>query len=193
MSDQLEATRSNESAPMNRLQTLEEAGQAVWLDFIDREFMAAGGLKRLVEEDGLTGVTSNPSIFEKAIGHSSAYDAQLKAEVEADPRTVETIYEALAIKDIQDACDTLKPVYDRLDAKDGYVSIEVSPYLAMETDTTLTAAKRLWAEVDRKNLMVKIPGTDPGVPAIHDAIEAGININVTLLFSVDAGGVYFRA
>jgi transaldolase / glucose-6-phosphate isomerase len=184
--DQLEAVREQEASTMNRLQKLEEAGQAVWLDFIDREFMAKGGLKKLVEEDGLTGVTSNPSIFEKAIGHSSAYDDQLKAQVEANPGTVEGTYEALAIKDIQDACDTLKPVYDRLDAKDGYVSIEVSPYLAMETDTTLAAAKRLWAEVDRKNLMVKIPGTDPGVPAIHDAIEAGININVTLLFAIDA-------
>jgi transaldolase/glucose-6-phosphate isomerase len=186
MSDQIEADRTNESGTMNRLQKLEEAGQAVWLDFIDRDFMGHGGLKKLVEDDGLTGVTSNPSIFEKAIGHSDAYDDQLKAEVDADPRTVEGIYETLAIKDIQDACDTLNPVYDRLDAKDGYVSIEVSPYLAMETDTTLAAAKRLWATVDRKNLMVKIPGTEPGVPAIHDAIEAGININVTLLFAIDA-------
>ncbi|WP_246331584.1 bifunctional transaldolase/phosoglucose isomerase [Sphingomonas chungangi] len=184
--DQLEAVREQEAGTMNRLQTLEAAGQAVWLDFIDRKFMAEGGLKKLVEEDGLTGVTSNPSIFEKAMGHGDAYDAQLKAEVEGDPRTVEGTYEALAIKDIQDACDTLRPVYDRLDAKDGYVSMEVSPYLAMETETTLAAAKRLWGEVNRPNLMIKIPGTDPGVPAIHDAIEAGVNINVTLLFSLDA-------
>src|ERR1700743_2689678 len=118
MSDQIEAVRAQESGTMNRLHKLEEAGQAVWLDFIDRKFMAEGGLKKLVEEDGLTGVTSNPSIFEKAMGHGDAYAAQLKAEVEADPRTVEGTYEALAIKDIQDACDTLKPVYDRLAAKD---------------------------------------------------------------------------
>jgi transaldolase/glucose-6-phosphate isomerase len=186
MSDQIEADRTNESGTMSRLQTLAEAGQAVWLDFIDREFMAKGGLKKLVEEDGLTGVTSNPTIFEKAIGHSPAYDDQLKTEVEGNPGTVESTYEALAIKDIQDACDTLKPVYDRLGGQDGYVSIEVSPYLAMGTDTTLAAAKRLWKTVDRENLMVKIPGTAPGVPAIHDALDAGININVTLLFSLDS-------
>ncbi|WBO21896.1 bifunctional transaldolase/phosoglucose isomerase [Sphingomonas abietis] len=170
----------------SRLKTLGEAGQAVWLDFVDRKFMDAGGLKKLVEEDGLTGVTSNPSIFEKAIGHSDAYDDQLQADLAAADTTVESAYEALAIKDIEDACDTLRPVYDRLDAKDGYVSIEVSPYLAMDTAPTIAAAKRLWATVDRPNLMVKIPGTDPGVPAIEEALTAGININVTLLFSIDA-------
>ncbi len=105
----------------NRLKTLGEAGQAVWLDFVDRTFMNGGGLKRLVEEDGLTGVTSNPSIFEKAIGHSDAYDDQLHADLDKGDAPVETAYEGLAIKDIEDACDTLRPVYDRLDAKDGYV------------------------------------------------------------------------
>ena len=170
----------------NPLIQLEAAGQAAWLDFVDRKFMAEGGLRKLVEEDGLTGVTSNPSIFEKAIGHSDAYDAQLEHDIDEADTSVESAYEALAIADIRDACDTLKPVYDRLDGKDGYVSIEVSPYLAMETGTTLAAAKRLWKTVDKPNLMVKIPGTAPGVPAIHDAIEAGININVTLLFAVDA-------
>jgi transaldolase/glucose-6-phosphate isomerase len=170
----------------NRLHTLEAAEQAVWLDFVDRKFMEGGGLKRLVEEDGLTGVTSNPSIFEKAIGHSDAYDEQLGQVLGQSDLSVEGAYEALAIQDIRDACDTLKPVYDRLDGKDGYVSIEVSPYLAMETDTTLAAAKRLWKTVDRANLMVKIPSTEPGVPAIHDALEAGININITLLFAIDA-------
>jgi len=186
MPDQFDAGSGSESRITNRLRKLEEAGQALWLDFIDRTFMAKGGLKKLVEEDGLTGVTSNPSIFEKAIGHSDAYDAQLKAQVEAHPGTVEGTYEALAIKDIQEACDTLKPVYDRLHGKDGYVSMEVSPYLAMETYATLAAARRLWGEVNRPNLMIKIPGTDPGVPAIRDALEAGVNINVTLLFSIDA-------
>lgn len=186
MSEQIEAARGGHGETTNRLQKLEAAGQAVWLDFIDRRFIADGGLKKLVDEDGLTGVTSNPSIFEKAIGHSDAYDDQLKAQVEAHPGTVEGTYEALAIKDIQDACDTLRPVYDRLDGRDGFVSMEVSPYLAMETAATLAAAKRLWTEVDRPNLMIKIPGTDPGVPAIRGALEAGVNINVTLLFSIDA-------
>src|ERR1700744_2161051 len=171
---------------MNRLHKLEEAGQAVWLDFVDRKFMTEGGLKKLVEEDGLTGVTSNPSIFEKAIGHSDAYDDQLHADLDKADVSVEAAYEALAIKDIEDACDTLRPVYDRLDGKDGYVSIEVSPYLAMATDDTIAAAARLWKTVDRPNLMVKIPGTEPGVPAILKSLTDGININVTLLFSIDA-------
>ena len=170
----------------NPLKGLEAAGQAAWLDFVDRRFMAEGGLRKLVDEDGLTGVTSNPSIFEKAIGHSDAYDEQLEKDVDEADSTVETAYEALAIKDIRDACDTLRPVYDRLSAKDGYVSIEVSPYLALETDTTIAAARRLWKTVDKPNLMVKIPGTKPGVPAIRQALEDGININVTLLFAVSA-------
>ncbi|WP_419825392.1 bifunctional transaldolase/phosoglucose isomerase [Sphingomonas sp.] len=170
----------------NPLNALEAQGQAVWLDFVDRKFMAEGGLKKLVAEDGLTGVTSNPSIFEKAIGHSDAYDDQLKADIEAKDATVETAYEALAIHDIREACDTLRPVYDRLEGKDGYVSIEVSPYLALETETTLAAARRLWKTVDKPNLMVKIPGTTPGTPAIRQALEDGISINVTLLFAVSA-------
>jgi transaldolase / glucose-6-phosphate isomerase len=186
MSEQLEAVRANEGGSMNRLKKLGEAGQAVWLDFVDRKFMEQGGLKRLVEEDGLTGVTSNPSIFEKAIGHSDAYDDQLKQVIETQDVSVESAYEALAIQDITEACDTLRPVYDRLDGKDGYVSIEVSPYLAMETDTTAAAAERLWTTIQRPNLMVKIPGTDPGVPAIEESLAKGININVTLLFSIDA-------
>ena len=180
------ADQKDDGPVTNRLHALENAGQAVWLDFVDRKFMAGGGLKRLVEEDGLTGVTSNPSIFEKAIGHSDAYDEQLEKDIDEADATVETSYEMLAIKDIRDACDTLAPVYDKLDAKDGYVSIEVSPYLAMATDDTIAAARRLWKTVDRKNLMVKIPGTKPGVPAIQMAIEDGTNINVTLLFAVDA-------
>ncbi len=189
MSDQIDAVHdqaTSGASTSNRLQTLEAAGQAVWLDFVDRKFMAGGGLKKLVAEDGLTGVTSNPSIFEKAIGHSDAYDDQLKSDLANADGSVESAYEGLAIKDIQDACDTLRPVYDRLAAKDGYVSIEVSPYLAMGTDTTIAAAKRLWKTVDRENLMVKIPGTKPGVPAILEALTSGININVTLLFSIDS-------
>ena len=170
----------------NPLRTLGEAGQAVWLDFVDRKFLNEGGLKKLVEEDGLSGVTSNPSIFEKAIGQSNTYDDQLKADLAKADAPVETAYEALAIEDITDACDTLRPVYDRTGGHDGFVSIEVSPYLAMETDTTVAAAKRLWATIAKPNLMVKIPGTAPGVPAIQESLTAGININVTLLFAVDA-------
>ena len=170
----------------NPLKALEEQGQAVWLDFVDRKFLKEGGLKTLAAEDGVTGVTSNPTIFEKAIGHSDAYDDQLENDIAANNDSVETAYEKLAIADITQACDELRPVYDRLDGKDGYVSIEVSPYLALETETTQTAAIRLWKTVDRPNLMVKIPGTEQGVPAIRSSLEAGININVTLLFAISA-------
>ena len=185
MSDQIDTVIEGKSTT-NPLRTLAEAGQAVWLDFVDRKFLNEGGLKKLVEEDGLTGVTSNPSIFEKAIGQSNTYDEQLKADLAKADASVEAAYEALAIQDIEDACDTLRPVYDRTGGHDGYVSIEVSPYLAMETEATIAAAKRLWATIDKPNLMVKIPGTAPGVPAIQESLTAGININVTLLFALDA-------
>jgi transaldolase / glucose-6-phosphate isomerase len=170
----------------NPLRTLGEAGQAVWLDFVDRTFQEEGGLKKLVEEDGLTGVTSNPAIFEKAIAQSTAYDAQLRDDLAKADAAVETAYEHLAIRDIEDACAALRPVYDRTAGKDGYVSIEVSPYLAMDTQPTIDAAKRLWTTIAKPNLMVKIPGTAPGVPAIRESLAAGININVTLLFAIDA-------
>ncbi|QNA85099.1 transaldolase [Sphingomonas sp. So64.6b] len=172
---------------MGLLNELEAQGQAVWLDFVDRKFLAEGGLQKLVDEDGLTGVTSNPSIFEKAMGHGDAYDAAL-AEYDAANPDASTMarYEHLAIQDIQAAADTLRPVYDRLGAKDGYVSLEVSPYLANDTDATIAEAAKLWSEVDRPNLMIKIPGTPAGVPAIAATIDAGINVNVTLLFSIEA-------
>jgi transaldolase/glucose-6-phosphate isomerase len=169
------------------LKQLQQSGQAPWLDFVDRAFLDQGGLKKLVEEDGLTGVTSNPSIFEKAMGQGTAYDAQYDAFVGANPEaSVMDTYEALAVTDIQAACDTLRPVYDAMDAKDGYVSLEVSPYLANDTEATIAEARRLWKWVDRPNLMVKVPGTKAGVPAIRQLIEDGININVTLLFALDA-------
>jgi len=171
----------------SRLKALSEAGQGVWLDFVDRKFLKDGGLERLVDEDGLTGVTSNPSIFEKAMGHGDAYDEGLHAFLKDQPgaTTIEA-YESLAIADIQTAADSLRPVYDRLNGKDGYVSLEVSPYLANDTDGTIEEALRLWKAVDRPNLMIKVPGTEAGVPAIRALIEAGLNINVTLLFSIDA-------
>lgn len=171
---------------MSTLRKLGEAGQAVWLDFVSREFLGQGGLEKLVREDGLTGVTSNPSIFEKAMGHGSDYDESLQAFLAKADADVVDVYEHLAIEDIRVAADTLRPVYDRLHAKDGYVSLEVSPYLAMDTEKTLVEARRLWKAVDRPNLMIKVPGTDAGAPAIRQLIAEGINVNVTLLFSVDA-------
>ena len=172
---------------MGKLNDLEALGQAVWLDFVDRKFLEEGGLKKLVEEDGLTGVTSNPSIFEKAMGHGAAYDDSLAAFDRAHPDapTIER-YEALAIEDIKAAADTLRPVYDRLGGRDGYVSLEVSPYLADDTDGTIAEAARLWKAVGKPDLMIKIPGTEAGVPAIAASIAAGINVNVTLLFSNEA-------
>ncbi len=172
---------------MGKLNDLEALGQAIWLDFVDRKFMDEGGLKKLVDEDGLTGVTSNPSIFEKAMGHGDAYDKSLAEFDKSNPdASAMARYEHLAIEDIRTACDTLRPVYDRLDARDGYVSLEVSPYLANDTDATIAEAARLWAAVDRPNLMIKIPGTAAGAPAIAATIDAGINVNVTLLFAIDA-------
>ncbi|WP_454688854.1 bifunctional transaldolase/phosoglucose isomerase [Achromobacter aloeverae] len=170
----------------NKLRQLAQAGQAIWLDFLSRDFIANGGLAKLVAEDSLTGVTSNPSIFEKAIGHGSAYDGAMNeflAQADADAGAV---YEHLAVQDIQAAADVLRPVYDRLDGKDGYVSLEVSPYLAYDTEGTLAEARRLWRAVDRPNLMIKVPGTAQGVPAIRQLIAEGINVNVTLLFSREA-------
>src|SRR6266404_5271794 len=167
----------------NPLKTLQEYGQSVWLDFLSRDLFRSGELTRLIAEDGLRGMTSNPSIFEKAIGHGEDYDAQI-AELEAagdlDPGA---LFERLAITDIQSAADALRPVYDQTQGRDGYVSIEVSPYLAMQTDATIAEARRLWREIGRANLMVKIPGTKPGLPAIRTMIAEGVNINITLLFS----------
>ena len=172
---------------MGALNQLEGFGQAVWLDFVDRKFLEAGGLQKLVDEDGLTGVTSNPSIFEKAMGHGDAYDSTLAAydKEHSGAATIDR-YEHLAIQDIKAAAETLKPVYDKLEGKDGYVSLEVSPYISDDTDATIAEAKKLWGMVDRPNLMIKIPGTLAGAPAIAATIAAGINVNVTLLFSLEA-------
>jgi transaldolase / glucose-6-phosphate isomerase len=168
---------------LNPLRRLPDFGQAVWLDFLARRFIAEGGLKRLIETDGLTGVTSNPSIFEKAIGGSTDYDAALKAAESAGDRDVMSLYERLAIADIQNAADALRPVYEATERRDGYVSLEVSPYLAMDTDATVAEARRLWRSVGRENLMIKVPATKAGLPAIRALIGEGINVNITLLFS----------
>ena len=170
----------------NTLRDLADAGQAVWLDFLHRNILADGELRRLVEVDGLTGVTSNPSIFEKAIGDGDAYDAALKTLIEAGDAEVIDLYERLAVADIQAAADQLRPLWESLGGRDGFVSLEVSPYLAMDTGATVVEARRLWRAVDRPNVMIKVPGTAAGVPAVRTLIGEGININVTLLFSVDA-------
>ena len=168
---------------MNPLKALQDHGQAVWLDFLARGFTAKGGLKRLVDDDGLRGVTSNPSIFEQAIGHSDEYDDAIARILDANDRAIGEIFEELAVEDIKQATDVLRPVYDATKGADGYVSIEVSPYLAHDTAATITEARRLWREVDRKNLMIKVPATQEGLPAIRELIGDGINVNITLLFA----------
>ena len=168
---------------MNPLVELAKYGQSVWLDYIRRNLITSGELKRLVDEDGLGGVTSNPAIFEKAITGSTDYaDALIELQKRKDLDAM-GIYETLAIKDIQDAADILRPVYDRTKTRDGYVSLEVSPFLARDTDGTIKDARRLWKAVNRPNLLVKIPATTEGIAAIQQCISEGININVTLLFA----------
>lgn len=167
----------------NPLKQLSAFGQSVWLDYIRRSLMTGGELRRMVEEDGLGGMTSNPSIFEKAIAGGEEYAdylAQLRADKTLDAKA---IYERLAIRDIQDAADVLRPVYDSTHRRDGYVSLEVAPFLAHKTQDTIDEALRLWKAVDRPNLMIKIPGTPAGVPAIETVLREGVNVNVTLLFA----------
>ena len=167
----------------NPLRTLQEYGQSVWLDFVSRDLLKSGELGRLIADDGLRGVTSNPSIFEKAIDSSDEYDAPIGQALKKGDRPVAELFEHLAVEDIHHAAEALGPVYDHLAGQDGFVSLEVSPYLATDTKGTVAEAKRLWKEVDRKNLMVKVPATAQGLPAIEQLIGQGININITLLFS----------
>src|SRR3954471_21092265 len=168
---------------MNPVKALEAHGQSVWLDFLARGFIVKGDLKKLIDSDGVKGVTSNPSIFEKAIGSSDEYDGSIGKSLKAGDRHVAELFEQLAIEDIRNAADVLRPVYDDLDGNDGFVSLEVSPYLAMDTKGTIAEAERLWKEVDRSNLMVKVPATPEGLPAIQHLTGKGISINITLLFS----------
>jgi len=168
---------------MNPVKALEGHGQSVWLDFLARGFIAKGDLQKLIDTDGVKGVTSNPSIFEKAIGNSDEYDAPIGSALKRGDRPVAELFEHLAVEDIQHAADVLRPVYDRLHGDDGFVSLEVSPYLAMDTKGTITEAKRLWKDVRRKNLMIKVPATPEGLPAIERLIGEGISVNITLLFS----------
>src|SRR5579863_10146201 len=168
---------------MNPVKALENHGQAVWLDFLARGFVTKGELKKLIDTDGVKGVTSNPSIFEKAIGSSDEYDGPIGSALKKGDRPVADLFEHLAVEDIQHAADVLRPVYDRYKGNDGFVSLEVSPYLAMDTKGTIAEAQRLWKDVHRKNLMVKVPATPEGLPAIEHLIGEGISINITLLFS----------
>src|SRR5437879_4043166 len=167
----------------NPLKDLLKFGQSVWLDYIRRDLITSGELKRLIEEDGLRGMTSNPAIFEKAIAGSTDY-ADILASLRNRPDLdAKARYEIIAIRDIQDAADLLRPVYQESKRRDGYVSLEVSPYLARDTQGTIEEARRLWKAVDRPNVMIKVPGTAEGIPAFEQLICEGININVTLLFS----------
>jgi transaldolase/transaldolase/glucose-6-phosphate isomerase len=168
----------------NRVKQIHDFGQSIWLDFIDRKFIKSGELKKLIDEDGIRGVTSNPAIFEKAITGSDDYDDDIRSGSD-DEKTTEDIFFRLAIKDIKDACDLFKDVYEEeVEGADGYVSLEVSPFLALKTEETAKQAEELWGKVDRKNVMIKIPGTKPGLAAIQQSIAKGININVTLLFGL---------
>ena len=170
----------------NPLKTLTAAGQAIWLDYLHQDILKSGELKRLIADDGVTGLTSNPSIFEKAIGDGEAYDARIGDLLAKGVSKPVDLYEAIAIGDIQGACDQLRPTWDRLGGRDGYASLEVAPDLADDTQGTVEQARRLWKAVDRPNLMIKAPGTRAGTPAIRQLIGEGINVNVTLLFGLQA-------
>ena len=169
---------------MNRLQRLHAAGQSIWLDFIDRNLLDSGELTRRIEQDALTGMTSNPTIFEKALAEGTAYDADLAAAPEG--ATAWALFETVAASDVRRACDVFRGVYDRTAAADGYVSLEVSPGSANDAAETVAEARRLWALVDRPNVMIKVPGTEAGAIATRRLIAEGINVNITLLFAVEA-------
>jgi transaldolase len=167
----------------NPLKALLEYGQSMWLDYIRRDLITSGKLKAMIDEDGLRGMTSNPSIFEKAIADSHLYDDMLQSLTSRPDLNATSRYEQIAIRDIQDAADILKPVYESSKFRDGYVSLEVSPLLALKTQETIAEGRRLWKAVNRENVMIKVPGTAEGLPAIRQLISEGININVTLLFA----------
>ena len=169
----------------NHLLEIEDFGQSIWMDNLSRDLIESGELKNLIVEKGIRGITSNPAIFEKAIAGNKIYDADIEAGIKKGKSVLE-IYESLAFKDIQDACDIFKPVYEQTNGLDGYISIEVPPNIAEDTESTINEAIRYYNAVDRENLMIKIPGTPEGLPAVTKVISEGINVNVTLLFSVDS-------
>jgi transaldolase len=168
----------------NPLLQLKELGQSVWYDNIDRSQLVSGQFQRLLDEDGISGVTANPTIFEKSISSGHAYDEQMNELIKAGKSTNE-IYEALVIRDIQTVADKLRPIYDSTKGQDGYVSLEVSPDLAHDTEGTLSEVRRFWQMVSRPNLMIKIPATPEGIPAVRQALTEGINVNITLIFSLN--------
>ena len=167
----------------NPLLDLEALGQSIWIDFISRGMIASGELERLIEEDGVSGVTSNPSIFEKAIAESDDYDETIRA-LTLERKSAKEIYAALMVEDIKMVADLLRPIYDRTEGQDGFVSLEVSPTLAHDTKATIEEARRFWSLVDRPNLMIKVPATAEGIPAIQQLIGEEINVNITLLFGL---------
>ena len=167
----------------NPLRRLEQFGQSIWLDYIRRQMITSGELKRLIDEDGLKGMTSNPAIFEKAIAKSQDYDEAI-GKLVGQNKSVLDIYHDLTVEDVQMAADIFRPLYDKLDGKDGYVSLEVNPHLARNTEGTIAEARQLWQDVNRPNVMIQVPGTPEGLPAITTLIGEGINVNVTLLFGL---------
>jgi transaldolase / glucose-6-phosphate isomerase len=167
---------------VNPLKALLEFGQSPWMDYIRRDLLTSGGLQKMIQEDGLMGMTSNPTIFEKAITGSKDY-ADILESPEAKKLDAKGVYEKIAIRDVQDATDIFKSVYQQSKRRDGYVSLEVSPLLANDTKATIEEARRLWKSVGRENVMIKVPGTPEGLPAIRTLLEEGININITLLFA----------
>ncbi|BAY76782.1 transaldolase Tal [Nostoc linckia NIES-25] len=169
----------------NHLLEIKQYGQSIWMDNLTRDIIQSGELRDLVENQGIAGITSNPAIFEKAIAGNVIYDADIEAGVRAG-LPIDKIYESLIFADIRSACDILRPVYEASNKLDGYVSIEVPPIIAHDTQATIAEARRYFQEIDRENLMVKIPGTEAGLPAVEQAIAEGINVNITLLFSVES-------
>lgn len=169
----------------NHLLEIKQSGQSIWMDNLTRDIIQSGELKNLVENQGISGITSNPAIFEKAIAGNVIYDADIEAGIRAGLPTYK-IYESLAFADIRNACDILRPVYEATNRLDGYVSIEVPPTIAHDTQATIAEAQRYFQEIGRQNVMIKIPGTEAGLPAVEQSIADGINVNVTLLFSVNS-------
>lgn len=183
------------TATVNHILEIKDFGQSIWMDNLSRDLIKSGALKDSIETQGIRGITSNPAIFEKAIAGNAIYDADIEAGIRAQ-KSVLDIYESLTFDDIRDACDIFRPVYDQTKGLDGYISIEVPPNIAKDTESTLREARRYYREIDRPNVMIKIPGTPEGLPAVEAAIKDGINVNVTLLFSVqsyvDTAWAYIR-
>jgi len=178
-------TNTGTQSAANPLKGLLAYGQSPWMDYIRRDLLTGGGLQKYIDNDGLRGMTSNPTIFEKAINGSTLYNDILNSP-EAKSLNAKQLFEKLAIRDVQDACDIFRPVYDESKHRDGYVSLEVSPLLANDTSGTMEEARRLWKAVNRPNVMIKVPATPEGVPAIRQLLEDGLNINITLLFAQSA-------